>query len=196
MTHSHDGDPGARRDPRARRTIAALQHALCEIADGTPTADIDITALCRAAGVHRTTFYKHFDTVSELAGSLLTELLDRVDGPSGRARHSFSSWLVAVLEQVADDREVYRHFLCTDGDPVLMRGLCDRLTLCTERALASATARGDRPGMDDRALALTLGFGAYGLIEAVIADRELDIACTVDRFVDMLPEPLQPSLAA
>ena len=183
-------------DPRARRTLAALQQALCEIADETSAADVDVTALCRAAGVHRTTFYKHFDSVSELAGSLLTDLVDLVDCPSSRARHGFSTWLVAVLEQVAADRQVYRHFLSTDGDPVLMRALCDRLALRAEQALAAAAGRGDRQSMDHQALALTLGFGAYGLIEAVIADEGLDIAGTVELFVGMLPDSLHGSAAA
>ena len=185
-----------RQDPRTQRTIAALQKALTDLAQTTSPAIIDVSTLCRAAGVHRSTFYKHFDTVSDLAASLLTDLFARIDCPSSRAEHGFTKWLTALLEQVAENRRTYRRLLTADGDPALTRTVCDRLAARARQAISAAVARGHDAGMDHNALAMTLGFGTYGLVEAVLIDDHLDIREAVHGILDGLPGSLRPALAA
>jgi AcrR family transcriptional regulator len=183
-------------DPRTRRTVTALRNALLVLAESTPVTEIDVSALCRAAGVHRTTFYKHFATVSDLARCLVTGLLARIDDPAIAAERGLSGWLTAVLEQVAANRHTYRHILAGNGDPAVQRLLCERLAAATHAALVAATARGDDPDIHPGALAGALGYGCYGLVEAVLTDETLDIAHTVDAVVALLPAPLRPALAA
>ncbi|GAA1639307.1 TetR/AcrR family transcriptional regulator [Georgenia ruanii] len=183
-------------DPRTRRTVTALRTALLELAGSTPVGEIDISTLCRTAGVHRTTFYKHFATVSDLGRCLVTGLLTRIDDPAIAVEGGFSGWLTAVLEQVAGNRHVYRYILTDRGDPAVQRLLCERLTAATHAALVAAAARGEDLDMDPAALAGALGYGCYGLVEAALADDTLDIRETVDGIVALLPDPLRPVLVA
>ncbi len=183
-------------DPRTRRTVTALREALLALAEHTPVAEIDVSALCRAAGVHRTTFYKHFATVSDLARCLLTGLLDRIDSPAITLERGFPGWLTAVLEQVAAHRRPYGRVLTAQGDPAVQRWLCERLTAAAQAGLMAAAARGEEPEIDVRALAHTVGYGCYGLIEAVLADERLDIRSTVDAITAAFPAALRPALAA
>ncbi|WP_152230437.1 hypothetical protein [Georgenia ruanii] len=180
------------RDPRSQRTVSSLQRALASLARTTSPAHIDVTSLCRAAGVHRTTFYKHFDTVSGLALSLLTDLLEGADPPDV----GYAAWLKATLARVAENRQTYRYLLTASGDPVLMRTVCNLLTARAQEAVAAATAEGHVPRMDERALGLALGFASYGLIEAVIADETLDVAGSVDALLASFPVPLGAVLVA
>ncbi|WP_448073256.1 hypothetical protein [Georgenia yuyongxinii] len=185
-----------RTDPRTQRTLDALQRGLRELMPTASPADIDVSALCRAAGVHRTTFYKHFDTVSDLAATLLTDLLGTVSCSSSRSHHGFAGWLTRLLEHVSADRATYRHLLTDGGDPALSRLMCTELTRTVQRAVTAAVARGADVGMDERAFAMAVSFGTYGLVEAVLADEHLDIPATVEGFVAMLPGTLGVRLAA
>jgi AcrR family transcriptional regulator len=184
-----------RADPRTQRSIAALQDALADLTGTASPSNIDVSALCRTAGVHRTTFYKYFDTVTQLAASLLTDLFARIDCPSSRAEHGFARWLTALLEQVAQNRRTYRRFLTPEGDPALMRTVCDRITARVRQALAAAAARGHEAEIDQNALAMTLGFGSYGLIEAVLTNKHIDISDAVNGILGTLPDSLRPSPA-
>ncbi len=182
---------GRASDPRARRTIAALQQGLLTLCATMSASEIDVSELCRAAGVHRTTFYKHFTAVSEVAETLVADLLDRIDAAPVDAERGYRAWLDGVLAQVARRRGTYSHFLGTDGDPAVVRNVCDRLV----RRTAEVVTTSDDKGRDD-AFVHTLAFASYGLIEAVIANEELDIATSVDSLVGRLPAALDPESAA
>ena len=65
-------------DPRARRTLDALQVALGKHMRTQQLSQISVSEICRTAGVHRTTFYKHFESVADLAGLAVTDLIDRI----------------------------------------------------------------------------------------------------------------------
>ncbi|MFD1505982.1 TetR/AcrR family transcriptional regulator [Georgenia yuyongxinii] len=177
-------------DPRPRRTIGALQRALVELTQTGPPSTIDITELCRVAGVHRTTFYKHFTDVSELAGTVVEDLLDHID--SAPAPGSYRTWLGELLEHVAERRAVYAPVLGRDGDPAVVRRVCDRLVHRTAQLLGD----GDPCPHRDEAFCRTLAFAAYGLIEAVIADENLDGPASVDATVARLPGALRREDAA
>lgn len=59
-------------DPRLLR--AALVRLLAD----RPLAAVSVAELCREAGVHRTTFYKHAAGVDEFAVTMLTEEIDAI----------------------------------------------------------------------------------------------------------------------
>ncbi len=180
-----------RQDPRTERTIAALQQALTDLAQTTSPADIDVSTLCRTAGVHRTTFYKHFTTVSEVAETIVADLLDRIASTPMDPEHGYRAWLDELLAQVARRRGTYSHFLGSDGDPAVVRNVCDRLV----RRTAEVVPPSEDPGSAD-VLAHTLAFASYGLIEAVIANEDLDVSASVDAFVGGLPTTLRQQSAA
>ncbi|KAE8764831.1 TetR/AcrR family transcriptional regulator [Georgenia thermotolerans] len=182
---------GRASDPRARRTVAALQQALLTLCATTSPSEIDVSKLCRAAGVHRTTFYKHFTAVSEVAETIVADLLERIDSTPLDPEHGYRAWLDELLAQVARRRGTYSHFLGSDGDPAVVRNVCDRLV----RRTAEVVPPSEDPGSAD-VLVHTLAFASYGLIEAVIANEDLDVAASVDAFVGGLPTTLRQQSAA
>lgn len=60
---------------RARRTVDALEQALEQCLTRTRLSDITVSDLCRAAGVHRTTFYGHFQGVPDLVRAVYVDRL-------------------------------------------------------------------------------------------------------------------------
>ncbi len=68
-------------DPRGRRSRAALHWALLRLLEDTQLSDVTVAALCRQAGLHRTTFYKHYAGLEDCAAAALTDLVrELVDG--------------------------------------------------------------------------------------------------------------------
>ncbi|MFH5821475.1 TetR/AcrR family transcriptional regulator [Georgenia sp. AZ-5] len=182
-------------DPRARRTIAALQQALIDLAGTTPPHEVDVVELCRTAGLHRTTFYKHFTSVSELAATVIADLLERIECPSRLEEHGYGAWLSGVLDEAAQHRDTYNRFLGSGGDPVLTRAVAEQLLRSTEEALAAATRQGSAPAQE-RAVARMLAYAAYGLIETVIEDDGVDVDRSVDALVRQLPGSLRRTMVA
>ncbi|GAA4289011.1 TetR/AcrR family transcriptional regulator [Georgenia daeguensis] len=155
-------------DPRTRRTRAALARAMAETVLTAPLAEVSVAGLCRTAGVHRTTFYKHFRSVTELADAVLGELFEEIDalGPASDRR----VWFEELLEHAAARRRTYAALIGPDGDPALSRAVAERLVAAAGRVLAPA-------GHDGAAGAATTaarvsGFAAYGAVEAVLLGAE------------------------
>lgn len=59
-------------DLRVRRTVAAIRSAFTDLLAETDPENITVAALCERAVVHRSTFYRHYPTVTDL----LKETLD------------------------------------------------------------------------------------------------------------------------
>jgi AcrR family transcriptional regulator len=153
-------------DPRTRRTRAALARAMAETVRVAPLAEVSVAGLCRTAGVHRTTFYKHFRTVTELADAVLGELFDRIDalGPASDRR----AWFEDLLEHAATRRRTYAPLIGPDGDPALTRAVAERLVAAAGRVLTP----GERDGAGTTTIARVSGFVAYGAVEAVLLGAE------------------------
>lgn len=153
-------------DPRTRRTRDALARAMAETVLTAPLAEVSVAGLCRAAGVHRTTFYKHFRTVTELADAVLGDLFDQIDalGPlSDRGRFE------DLLAHAAARRRTYAALIGPDGDPALSRAVAERLVAAVGRVPA-ASERDGAVGVGTTAR--VSGFAAYGAVEAVLLGAE------------------------
>jgi AcrR family transcriptional regulator len=163
-------------DPRTRRTLAALRRALSELVTTTPVSQITVAQLCRTAGVHRTTFYQHFDTVAEVAGAVVAEVLHGITAqrPTEDAGGlvAYRLWLTAVLEHIQDNRSAYVGLLGPDGDPGLVRTVCDALVAHAERHLRAAVEDGAELGTDARVAARVLGFASWGAVESVLVAKD------------------------
>ncbi len=184
-------------DPRAQRTLASLRKALTEMVETTPPSEVTVAALCRTAGVHRTTFYNHFDSVPHLAAAAIVDLLDPAErrGSTSRVEPGYLGWLTALLGRAAANRPALSVFLGPDGDPAVTRAVSDRMVGRAQKALERADPL-TQYLLDPRAIALLVGFGSYGLVEAIVGDASLDITGTVDAMVGGLPERLIPALAS
>lgn len=68
---------GSRReDARIQRTYTLLLQALTELLEEKPFEEIRVTDLCDRAGVHRSTFYAHFEDKHHLLTFAIGELMD------------------------------------------------------------------------------------------------------------------------
>lgn len=186
-------------DPRARRTLEALQVALGKHMRTQQLSQISVSEICRTAGVHRTTFYKHFESVADLAGLAVTDLIDRIttfdpeDGETdehGRPRtaRSYADWLAALVEHVGRRRETYRSILGPKGDPGLQRALSEHLVAKARLALESAAASEEDLAMDITAASLILGHGSFGAIVAMVTSDGLYAADTAEMYFSAMPE--------
>ncbi|MGO3320908.1 MAG: TetR/AcrR family transcriptional regulator [Microbacterium gubbeenense] len=108
-------------DPRALRSRRRLSEALIRMLRREDLASIGVAELCREAGVHRTTFYGHFDSVGDLAAEVFASIIDdasAVTPPHGRPIEDVSgAYLdatVAIIEAVARDRRAIRTLLESD----------------------------------------------------------------------------------
>lgn len=63
-------------DPRIEHSRRALKEALRDLATGDAPEKVSVSALCKAAGVSRPTFYQHFETVDDVYGALLRDRLE------------------------------------------------------------------------------------------------------------------------
>ena len=183
-------------DPRTRRTLAALRQALVELLETTPLSQITVSELCRTAGVHRTTFYKHFDTVGEVASDVVAEVHQRIVAPSGeeeRGLVGYRLWLTAFLEHLQANAEAYAGVLGPAGDTALVRAVCDDLIARVERHLLADVEDGAWFGTDVDVVARVLGFASWGAVESVLVAGEsvaavsvTDVASAADVFLGSL----------
>ncbi|WP_216648800.1 TetR/AcrR family transcriptional regulator [Agromyces agglutinans] len=103
-------------DPRQLRTRRALAEALVRLLERVPLDEISVAELCREAGVHRTTFYGHFDGVAEFALAEFSQGIDRIaavdvdpaDESSAEVAERYLASLRAILAHIAEERSGYR----------------------------------------------------------------------------------------
>lgn len=191
-------------DPRQTRTRAALGDALIRLLASSPLDSISVAALCREAGVHRTTFYGHAAGVEEFAVDFLTRDLDVVatvdpsDG-SGIDLSRYRTALVTLLEHVAAERALYRPLLRSRWGGSLRTAIDGRLRerfLLALDVFASTGLPGIPAARDETAAFLT---GALvGVIDVWAASDDQDAEACADRVLALMPRwwPISPEVAA
>jgi AcrR family transcriptional regulator len=109
-------------DPRVRRTVLALREALVALVAERDYQTVTVTDLVERAGLHRATFYRHFDDKDELLrgwGLEISALLE--DQASGAEALTISAdaippLVTAVFEHIDQQRLFYR--LMTGRRPI------------------------------------------------------------------------------
>ena len=103
-------------DPRALRSRRRLTEALLRMLGREELASIGVAELCREAGVHRTTFYGHYDDVGDLAAEVFASIIDEASAvtpprgqPIERVSRAYLDAAVAILDAVSRDRRA----ICT-----------------------------------------------------------------------------------
>lgn len=172
-------------DPRTRRTRAALGRAMAEMVVEAPLAQVSVAGLCRTAGVHRTTFYKHFRTITELAGAVLGELFERIDALDVDGDRV--AWLEDLLDHAGSQRRAYAALIGPDGDPTLSRAVTERLVEAAGRTIVPLESGGTVLGTETATVSRVIGFAVYGALEAVLLGAEPDV--TARACVRSLPVP-------
>ena len=71
-----------RMNRRVLMTKRLMKDALLELLEHQELVDISVTAICEAADVHRSTFYKYYKNQADLLRDLEQEYLDQIPMPS------------------------------------------------------------------------------------------------------------------
>jgi AcrR family transcriptional regulator len=173
-------------DPRFRRSRDALRAAVLEFAAAMPVADLSVTAICRKAGLTRTTFYQHAASPVDLLADALGDEIAQViaafqdDDGSIRAGAGFRDSERALLQHIADRALVYRGALSPHLLPqlranierVIRAGLVAHLRRYPQ-SLPAGVAAGD-----EGALSLLAAYAAGGTVAAIelwLVDEPADV---------------------
>jgi len=95
-----------------------MQEALMRMLAGEELSSIGVAELCREAGIHRTTFYGHYESIGELAADTFAEIITAAAAacpqPGDSVEQISRTYLAAaenVLAAVARDRCAIRSLL-------------------------------------------------------------------------------------
>jgi len=182
-------------DPRAIRTREKLVGAFHEAIRDSDPRDMSVSALARAAGVNRTSFYEHFASPEDLAIHALSELFDVVSNADivMRAQHAVTGAeasrraLHEVVSFVAAQRDSYARVLGPGAAPRLLHAVAEAFTERTVQALEPMDVR--PPAADPRITAQFLAGGVLGVIGAWLAEPEPGLSPdqVVEALIQCLP---------
>src|ERR1700744_6127099 len=130
-------------DPRAVRTREKLVDAFHQAIQESDPRQMSVSALARAAGINRTSFYEHFASPEDLAIHALSELFDVVSNAdiALRAQHSVTGVeasrraLHEIVGFVAARRDSYTRVLGPGAAPQLVHAVAEAFTERTVQAL-------------------------------------------------------------
>jgi AcrR family transcriptional regulator len=177
-------------DPRALRTREKLISAFHDAIRDSGPREMSVSALARAAGVNRTSFYEHFASPEDLAIHALSELFDVVSNAdiAMRAQHSVTGVeasrraLHEIVSFVAARRDSYTRLLGPGAAPQLVHAVAEAFTERTVQALEPMDVR--PPEADPLVTARFLAGGVLGVIGAWLADP--DPVMSPDQLVEAL----------
>jgi len=181
-------------DPRTRRTVAALRAALRESLADRPLDAISVSELCRVAGVRRTTFYTHHDSVGELLSAMLVEEIDAPLGVPDTTGMSiaevgaeFHETLVEAIRVVARDRPIFRAAFESSTSSLFRRSLEATFTGRVEIALEIWRSHGVALDVLEHVAVPFTAAGLAGAFEAwAVSDGE-DPVAWADSVLDQMP---------
>lgn len=186
-------------DPRQRRTREALGAALTRLLETRRLDDVAVAELCREAGVHRTTFYAHADSVHDFALAEFSRSIDKltdvvVEPTSESAAHVAGRYLDSlrqVFEHVSEERPSYRSLFGSSTRGVFRSALDDRMRLRAHRALAVwADQRVPGAPADESARTEAAAFIAgalVGVIETWAGSDDQDAEGAAARVMTLMP---------
>jgi len=171
-----DAAPGPERtrlDARQEKTLARLSAAVLALAAERPIADVTVSGLASAAGVHRSTVYEYAASPAALLQRVLRAQLDElraaylVDVAPDDAATAISGVTRAVLQHLDEHDAVYRRGLGAEGaEAGLHAMLSDHFQGSIELLLAQHSV--SVPAADElerRAIERYLADGIIGAIE-------------------------------
>ena len=128
-------------------------------------SEINVSELCRVAGIHRTTFYKHFSSVAQFAAYMFAKLIDdlaevREDGLPDSADdvpEFYRQAMQSMLDHISTNRPVYRRLFASDGDHYFQRIVADVLSERAAEANRRLAERGREITVDEDTAARMVG---------------------------------------
>ncbi|NGY64722.1 TetR/AcrR family transcriptional regulator [Lentzea sp. NEAU-D13] len=182
----HEGE--VPRDPRVRRTRAAVLRAAFDLVSERGTTAVTISEIAEAADVSRRVVYQHFgdlDTVLLEAGLDLArrELLECPAEPQEPA--DARAGALAVTRHFAEHRVFYRALLTGSCAYALDRGLISLLMPANRQAIEHLYGeRLSRQAIDDLAAFITGGAGSF--VTAWVVEGAPDPEAFTDRLMALM----------
>lgn len=164
-------------DPRAIRTREVLKAALMQLLQQEDWAQISASAICRRAGVARSSFYEHFDTKADLLDEIFSNTMaDIIPSAQPGSPLATLDWLVSHVSAAPD---FFAHAMAGKrGDALLPRFRAAlKCRLEHELLLRGVEDRGSKA-------AYIIGGSMAYLAEAKVGDRRgtvhLMASCLLD----------------
>ncbi|QNE37364.1 TetR/AcrR family transcriptional regulator [Leifsonia shinshuensis] len=164
-------------DARQEKTLARLSAAVLGLAAERPIADVTVSGLAAAAGVHRSTVYEYAGSPVALLQRVLRAELDElraaylVDVAPDDAAAAIGGVTRAVLQHVDDHDAVYRRGLGAEGSEAGLHAMLSEhfqasIELLLDQHSVSVPAADE---LDRRAIERYLADGIIGAIEVWLA---------------------------
>lgn len=188
-------------DPRQQRSRALLHDAVLRLAAERPVAELSMTAVAAAAGVHRSTVYEHAGSVDELLQAALGAELDDLraglpvaGAPPEEVARAVTAVTRGVLEHVARHAPIYRAGLADGERDHGLRGMLGRHFRESGRILREVSGVDvalDVPGLEHGyvadAAARFIADGTVGVIAAWLERPELGVDDLLRLYGRLLP---------
>lgn len=184
-------------DPRQARTSAALRAALVRLLAHRPLDTISVSELCREAGVHRTTFYKHAKDVDRFAVATFSADLDALAAVSPESDdpvETAGAYLAAMrglLEMLAEQRPVYRALFASSARGAFRAAVGARLVyrvhLALEHFAASGVVGAPRIARDQDEAAAFIAGALVGMLDVWTQEDDTDADAAASRVLRLMP---------
>ncbi len=191
MTSLHESPT----DPRTRRTVALLGRAMNSLLETHSISEINVSELCRVAGIHRTTFYKHFSSVAEFAAYTFARLIDDLAGVSedglpdsaDEVPEQYRQALSRMLDHIAEQRTAYRRLFASGGDHHFQRIVADVLAERAVEANRRLAERGREISVDQATAARMVGAACAAALGVWSEQEETDSDRRSREIMSVLP---------
>lgn len=102
-------------DLRVIKTKKNLRAAFVQLLDEKPLDKINVTELCRTAGIIRKTFYLHYENIAEYFEEIIEDLLDEIEGAMKKTtehrlmkNERLNPKMIYIFEHIYDNKEIYQ----------------------------------------------------------------------------------------
>lgn len=154
------------RNQRRTLTKRLLKESLIELLKEKDIRKINITELCRAAGVNRTTFYCHYsnqyDVLKDMENTMLRELQAIIDRYRSDDRAKLPEMMEAICDFLKENPEISKAVLENNGIESEFASALFRTPAARRFAAAHLPAHYDET--DRELLMLCFSKGGYSLI--------------------------------
>ena len=107
-------------DRRTKMTKDFLKHGLTELMKKKSINDISVKELCDLSDVNRSTFYKHYATITELYEDMINDIAENILYISRLAREGGyifkAKYVEAILNYVENNRDLFLVILSVNGN--------------------------------------------------------------------------------
>ncbi|MBQ7116836.1 MAG: TetR/AcrR family transcriptional regulator [Clostridia bacterium] len=141
-----------RNDARVKRTYAQLINGLVVLLNEKSFDDVSVLEICEASGVHRATFYKHFNDKFEFLNFCFDSMLETISFDSLKLGSSPSiiksnimHFISCILEFIDDNRPLFTSACIVNPSIAFLSSFDNAINnFCTEKLNSVLTAPSHR----------------------------------------------------